>query len=129
MRIHPTPYEVSFLRILFVNGEYRGNDDVGKLMEDFFCTTANDMHSNVLADRVRYFKETEKGAENMCKIVEDLCKEAKDEGLQRGRQEGVIKNLCDLVHDKLLSVATAVSRSGLSEAEFASWMNHFYPQS
>lgn len=90
------------------------------------------MNSVVFANRVRYFKETKKGAESMCKIVEDLCMEAENNGMQKGRkegiQEGIIKNLCDLVHDKLLSATTAVSRSGLSEAEFASWMNHFYPQ-
>lgn len=30
-------------------------------MHDFFCTDPNDMYHEVLAERVRYFKEDEKG--------------------------------------------------------------------
>ena len=34
---------------------------LGKLMHDFACTNAKDMYYEVLADRVHYFKEDEKG--------------------------------------------------------------------
>lgn len=45
-------------------------------MHDFFCTNADEMFYGKLADRVRYFKEDERGIESMSKIVEDMCKEA-----------------------------------------------------
>ena len=48
-------------------------------MQDFACQKADDMHYKVLADRVRYFKEDEKGVKAMCKAVEELCKEEKYE--------------------------------------------------
>lgn len=59
--------------IIYVNGEYNNVvSPIGLLMHDFRCTSAKSMHYKVLADRVRYFKETEGGRENMCKLMEDL---------------------------------------------------------
>ena len=49
--------------ILYVNGAYRGDSDIGKLMHDFSCTDADDMFYGKLADRVRYFKEDAKGVD------------------------------------------------------------------
>ena len=62
--------------ILYVNGAYRGDSDIGKLMHDFSCTDAKDMKYKILADRVRYFKEDEKGVAIMCKAMEDMRNEA-----------------------------------------------------
>lgn len=61
--------------ILYVNGAYRDDTPIGKLMYDFSCTQAEDMNYPVLADRVRYFKETEEGREIMCKAIEELANE------------------------------------------------------
>ena len=47
--------------ILYVNGKYRGNDEVGKLMHGFSCTNPDDMNYKVLAPKARYFKRDEKG--------------------------------------------------------------------
>ena len=44
-------------------------------MHDFFCTDADDMHYKELADKVRYFKEDEKGVEIMCRVMEDMRNE------------------------------------------------------
>ncbi len=43
--------------ILYVNGEYRGESNLGKLMHDFNCTQAADMHFELMAERTRYLKE------------------------------------------------------------------------
>ena len=61
--------------ILYVNGEYRGDSDIGKLMHDFNCTDAADMNFKLLADRTRYLKENPKGVSEMCKVIEDMRKE------------------------------------------------------
>jgi hypothetical protein len=58
--------------ILYVNGEYRGDSDIGKLMHDFNCTDAADMNFKLLADRTRYLKENPKGVSEMCKVIEDM---------------------------------------------------------
>ena len=64
--------------IIYVNGADRNTStELGKLMHDFFCTDADDMHYKELADKVRYFKEDEKGVVIMCKVLEDMREEAR----------------------------------------------------
>lgn len=65
--------------IIYVNGSYRDETPLGKLMYDFSCRDPKDMNYKLLADRTRYFKENEKGVATMCKIVEDLISEEKKE--------------------------------------------------
>ena len=65
--------------IIYVNGAYRDKSPLGLLMHDFACTNPEDMHYKILADKTRYFKEDEKGVAVMCKVVEDLCNDAKIE--------------------------------------------------
>ncbi len=62
--------------IIYVNGKYRGNDEIGKLMHDFSCTNPDDMHYEALAKKARYYKQDEKGVAAMCKIMEDMRNEA-----------------------------------------------------
>ncbi|MBR0411717.1 MAG: PD-(D/E)XK nuclease family transposase [Eubacterium sp.] len=64
--------------IIYVNGAAKdASTELGKLMHDFFCTDPDDMHYKELADKVRYFKEDEKGVAAMCKVMEDMRKESK----------------------------------------------------
>lgn len=65
--------------ILYVNGAYRGDSPIGRLMHDFSCTDPSDMHYSVLADRVRYFKESKEGVMTMCKVIEDMRREERKE--------------------------------------------------
>lgn len=63
--------------IIYVNGaDKNSSTELGKLMHDFFCTKPEDMYFKQLADKVRYFKEDEKGVATMCKVMEDMRKEA-----------------------------------------------------
>ena len=57
--------------IFYVNGEYRGDNELGKLMHDFNCHDAEDMNYALIADRTRYLKENPKGVTDMCKSMED----------------------------------------------------------
>jgi hypothetical protein len=61
--------------ILYVNGKYRGDDEIGMLMHDFSCTNPDDMNYEALAKKARYFKQDEKGVTTMCKILEDMRNE------------------------------------------------------
>ena len=58
--------------IIYVNSQIRDETALGKLMHDFTCTNAKDMYYEVLADRVHYFKEDEKGVAIMCKAMEHM---------------------------------------------------------
>ena len=83
--------------ILYVNSAMVDEDTpLGRLMHDFHCTQPEDMYYDVLAERVRYFKETEEGASAMCEAMEklardfagELAKEAEARGMERGRERG-----------------------------------------
>lgn len=74
---------------LYVNGAYRGNDAIGHLMSDFCQTSADEIAHPLLADRVRYWKESEEGVREMCEIMENMREEARQEGIQQGIQQGV----------------------------------------
>ena len=63
--------------IIYVNGADKDvSTELGKLMHDFFCTDPDDMHYKELADKVRYFKEDQKGVAAMCKVMEDMRNES-----------------------------------------------------
>lgn len=73
--------------ILYVNGAYRGDTPLGRLMHDFFCTRAEDMHYDVLAERMSYFKETNEGSDTMCEAVERVVRERERKAEQRGARQ------------------------------------------
>ena len=60
--------------ILYVNAQIKDDTALGQLMHDFSCTSAEEMHYQILADRVRYFKEDTEGVATMCKAMEDMRK-------------------------------------------------------
>ena len=64
---------------------------LGRLMHDFFCSDPNDMYSDVLAERVRFFKEDEKGVAAMCKVMEEIYNDGIAIGEVRGEVRGEIR--------------------------------------
>lgn len=79
--------------ILYVNGEYRGDTAIGKLMHDFNCTKAEDMNYELMAERTRYLKENPKGVKKMCKILEDMRNESRKQGIKEGMKESALRML------------------------------------
>lgn len=69
--------------IIYVNGEYRGDSDIGRLMEDFNNTDPDTMHFKQMADKARYLKENPKGVETMCNLMEEMVNEGKAELIER----------------------------------------------
>ena len=74
--------------IIYVNGAYRDDSPLGRLMHDFSCTDPADMYYNILADRVRFFKESKEGVAIMCKAMEDMRREERREVALRMIQAG-----------------------------------------
>jgi hypothetical protein len=75
--------------ILYVNGQYRGNDEVGRLMHDFSCTDPDEMNYEALAGRARYFKQEQKGARQMGSVVDEI----REEGIELGIEQTICKML------------------------------------
>ena len=79
--------------ILYVNGAFRDDSDIGRLMHDFGCSDPDDMYFQPLADRARYYKETPEGVSAMCKAMDDLRKETRIEAYTTA-----IKNIMEMFH-------------------------------
>ena len=58
--------------IMYVNGAYSGDSDIGRLMHDFRCADPDEMYNEMLAEKTRYLKESTKGLNRMCKIIEEV---------------------------------------------------------
>ncbi|MCD7847841.1 MAG: PD-(D/E)XK nuclease family transposase [Oscillospiraceae bacterium] len=100
--------------IIYVNGAYTNESEpIGKLIHDFKCKSASEMHYTILADRARYFKETEGGQEHMCKLMEDF----RDEIVKDSEIYGFVKSarLYGIAEDAILK--DIVEQFGLSESE------------
>ena len=95
--------------IIYVNSQIKDDTELGKLMHDFSCTDAKDMHYKILADRVRYFKEDAKGVEAMCRAMEDMRKEAV--------AEDRLKTLRNLMKNLGLTAEQALVAMGISESD------------
>ena len=65
--------------IIYVNGNYRGDDEIGYLMQDFHQTDPDNMHYKELSQGVRHFKEVEEGRDTMCEAVQEYAKECVNE--------------------------------------------------
>lgn len=50
-------------------------------MHDFSCTNPSDMYYAILADRVKFFKESKEGIAVMCKVMEDMRNQTLKEGM------------------------------------------------
>ena len=72
--------------ILYVNGQYRGDDDLGKLMSDFNCTNVEDMVYTELAERVGSYKRRIEGGRNNMSAWDELIKEEREEARTEGEQ-------------------------------------------
>ena len=69
---------------MVVNGARREEDtDLSCLQRDLNCPDPDRMHFKVLADTVRYYKNTDEGGEE----VDEFLKKIQDEGREIGREE------------------------------------------
>lgn len=78
--------------IVYVNGAYRGDNPIGKLMHDFSCKNPDDMYYKLLAEQVRYYKKDAKGVETMCQIMEELIDNEKKEIILKMKKSGKLSN-------------------------------------
>ena len=78
--------------IIYLNTGKTSQDELGKLIEDFYEEDPRKMHSRILSQRVKELKETnyiEEGEGNtMSSYLERLKKQWKKEAVAEGRAEG-----------------------------------------
>ena len=106
--------------IIYVNNKIKDETPLGRLMHDFTCKNPDDMYYPELAEKARYFKETEKGLTNMGDVFEKFAakraKEAAKEAAEATTKENKIEFAKGLLADGM-SIEFTVRHSKLSEAE------------
>ena len=105
--------------IIYVNGEYDNiNTELGQMLRDFKCRKASEMKSSILADRMRFLKETDEGVAKVCEIMEDFAERyaAKREAL--GEKNGRLKTVISLIKKGKLSENEAADEIGMTLEEF-----------
>lgn len=78
--------------IMYINGEYRGDDALGRLMHDFSTPNADEMIYDRLAEKVRFYKQNETGVQMASKIVEEYGDERAAEAFKQGTQQKAIED-------------------------------------
>ena len=99
--------------IVYVNSQIKDETALGKLMHDFFCTNSKDMYYPVLANRVWYFKENEKGVATMCRAMEKM----RDETAAEQNIKTLLVSVKNLMKNMNLSPEQAMNAMGISEAD------------
>ncbi len=101
--------------VIYVNASCQEDTELGRLMRDFHCRDAAEMHSEVLADRVRELKETQEGVDFMCREMDAIY----NEGEKRGRAQGVAEGLAAGEMKKAKEMALSLADMGLSAERIA----------
>ena len=82
------------------------------------CRNAEDIINPLLAEEVRYLKETEGGRGRMCKLLEEMRAEAAAKARKEGREEGKLEGN----HEKAVSTALKMLARGRDSMEDVSEM-------
>lgn len=77
--------------IIYVNSQVKDETTLGKLMHDFSCTDPSDMNYKILADRVRFFKESKEGVLAMCQMLEEMRNETALEATQKAAKNFALR--------------------------------------
>ena len=106
--------------IIYVNGEYQDDSNIGKLMHDFACANPDDMKYRILAEKTRYYKKDEEGVKKMSPVIEEYAAEIAAEERENAYKK-IAMNLLKMGKMTYNEIATA---SELSESKVRELAEH-----
>ena len=106
--------------IIYVNSSIQNEDTaLGRLMHDLHCKNADEMYSEILSKRVSELKETQKGENSMCEVLEKMMEEMRQESLLRGQALGEARGEARGEMKERRKTAKALFQRGMSIREIA----------
>ena len=99
--------------IMYVNGDYRGDNPLGKLMHDFSTPNADEMYYNELAEKVRFHKQDSKGVQMASQIVEEYGDERAEIAFQQGTRQKAVEAAINLLKMNILTTEQIAQAQGL----------------
>jgi hypothetical protein len=106
---------------VYINTQVKDGSEVSELMEVFVDDHIYNEKFPKTSDGKRHYKETEKGLDTMCEIMERIATEERMEGIK----EGKLQALFDLVKDGILTISEAAKRANMTESNFSEIMEKF----
>ena len=103
--------------ILYVNGQYRDDTDIGKLMHDFCCSNPDDMLIPMLAERTRYLKTNEKEVKHMCEQMERI----ENKGVAKGEYNKA-KDMAINLNDMGVDIEVIAKSANVSVDQVKEWL-------
>ena len=107
--------------IMYVNGEYKGDDSLGKLMHDFSTPDADEMYYTELAEKVRFYKQDETGVQMASKIVEEYGNDRAAEALQQGIKQGIKQGIEQGALQQAIETANRMLRKNVPVDDIAEY--------
>ena len=111
--------------IIYVNGENTSSTPLGKLMQDFQKSDPSKMHSQLLANRMKYLKSVDEEVSKMCNIVEEYVAqrvaevEAKAAAKEKNNKLDAIRNL---MKKTCWSAEEAMDAIGIQKADYPQYL-------
>ena len=103
--------------IMYINGEYRGDDALGRLMHDFSTPNADEMIYDRLAEKVRFYKQNETGVQMASKIVEEYGDERAAEAYKDGAHDKAVESAKNFLKMNVNSIEQIAQGTGLTVEE------------
>jgi len=113
--------------IIYVNGSYRGNDPIGRLMADFRNKGTEGFYNSELEKAVYHFKYEEGGRRIMCEAVEEYAAEraaqSREEGIKDGREKAILESVRNVMKNLTISAEQAMKTLGIPESEYSKYLS------
>ena len=109
--------------IIYVNGQYKGDDDIGRLIADMNNRTTEGFYYKELEDGVRHFKIDKKGRKTMSGAVEKYADKNKAEGRAEGRLEGKLEDIKALMKNLKCSAEQAMETLNVPKSEYNKYLS------
>ena len=107
--------------IIYVNGAYEGNDDIGKLVHDFKCKNPDEFYFEDLAEKVKFLKNTEEGnmelSPTLKKTADKYIKQNKNKYIAKGKKDGIAEGEKLGIAKALLETAKRMIKKGVYSLE------------
>lgn len=118
------------VHVLYANGDYREDNELGRLMADFCEPDPQKLSTPMLRKRVHYLKETDEGVQKMCEIFDEIRQEGirqgieqgVEQGIERGREEERENSIRSIMNALQLSAQQAMDALGVPEADRARYL-------
>lgn len=82
------------------------------------CIDADEMYSEILAKRIRELKETQEGVEFMCREMDQIYNDGKEEGIEQTKKETALS-----MAERGMSLETISQIIKVSENAIQQWIN------